>query len=203
MHAYFSRDVFSKVKAWSWRLISLFIRSTTAFSTFEYANVRQSWVFLSKRNTRLTSATKCGPLSERGWSGAPNQPKCFNKHCAADKAVASRLWYSSTQRVNVSMITKTYPSSGNSPTKSMIRHSIGVYVEVVKPWAWMGIFSKLIFWHQGQWSMKCLTFCRWNSQTCPTAFKRRRVGPARNAQHLSCAPMISYGTVPWWGWISQ
>jgi hypothetical protein len=36
-------------------------------------------------------------------------------------------------RVNLSMITKTYPSSGNGPTKSMLRHSIGVYVDVVKP----------------------------------------------------------------------
>jgi hypothetical protein len=34
--------------------------------------------------------------------------------------------------VNVSTITKTYPSSGNGPTKSMIRHSIGVYVEGVR-----------------------------------------------------------------------
>jgi hypothetical protein len=37
--AYFSRDVFSKVKAWSWRLISLFIGSTMAFCMLMSGNV--------------------------------------------------------------------------------------------------------------------------------------------------------------------
>ena len=47
----------------------------------------------------------------------------------ADFAVASGVAYSSTNIVKVSIITRIDPLSGNGPMKSMLRHSMGLYVE--------------------------------------------------------------------------
>ena len=65
------------------------------------------------RNSRITSAMQWGPLSDRSWWGAPKRPKCLRRNSAADKAVASVVWYNSTHRVKVSTMTRIYPWSGN------------------------------------------------------------------------------------------
>ena len=109
-----------------------------------------------RRSSRNTSAMKWGPLSDRYWWCAPKRPKCLRSQ--ADKAVASVVWYYSTQRVKVSTTTRMKSWSGNEPMKSILRHSIGVYAKVVESWAWMGIFNMFIYWQQGQW-----TCCRWYS----------------------------------------
>ena len=51
---------------------------------------------------------------------------CSTKAEHADFAVLSGVALSSTNRVKVSIITRMYPLSGNGPTKSIFRHSIGL-----------------------------------------------------------------------------
>ena len=68
------------------------------------------------RNSRITSAMKRGPLSDRSWWGAPKRPKCLRRHSAADNAVASVVWYNSTQRVKVSTITRINPCNSRKWT---------------------------------------------------------------------------------------
>ena len=116
------------------------------------------------------------PLSNRSLSNrAPKRPKCFRKHSTADKLVASVVWYNSTHRVKVSTMISIYPWSENGPIKSIFRHSVGVYVEVIKPWAWIRIFNMFTFVQQGQWSMKNRICCRWYSQVSFKSLKRLSV----------------------------
>ena len=88
-------------------------------------------------------------------------------------------------------MTRIYPWSGNGPMKSIFRHSIGVYVEVVKPCAWIGIFSIFIFWQHGQWSMKYLICCRWYSQV---SFVYRDANNAKQKQNQmsACLQLNTY-----------
>ena len=103
---------------------------------------------------------KWEPLSDRMIRGQPNRPKWLNKLFAAEWAVASSQQKSSVHRVKVSIITSTYPLSGNGPMKSIFRHSIAVYVEVVNGAVWIGTLICDIFWQHGHSLMSSLTSCR-------------------------------------------
>ena len=82
-------------------------------------------------NSSITWLAKCGPLSDLRNLGDPYLPTCSTNAVHAALAVASFVAYSSTNRVNVSIMTRMYPLSGKGPMKSMLRHYISLYVEVV------------------------------------------------------------------------
>ena len=52
--------------------------------------------------------------------------------------------------VNVSMMVSIYSPSGKCQMKSMFRHCIGSYVEVINGWEWFGNLIALSFWQTGQ-----------------------------------------------------
>ena len=162
------------------------LHRTIAFSSFDYARVRHCSMPTGAKNPLITSAKQCGPFSDLNWRGALKRPKCCSKHSAVDCAVASAVTHISTQRVNVRTITRMYLLSGNGPTKSIIKHSIGVYVDVVKPWSWEGIYNILIFSQRGHWSIKYLICYRWK---CQTSFKSLKCWSVRSRPKLCNLPI--------------
>ena len=100
---------------------------------------------MASRKRRIRSLTKCGPLSERMYEGQPNRPKCSIRQLHAALAVASFVAYNSTHLENVSIMTSTYPLSGKGPMKSMLRVSIGRYVDVVNFSTLIGVLICDIF----------------------------------------------------------